>query len=284
MKFLIWISFLALLLNSCVDKPEVISYEQYKRLNAKMYYYENDTITKYYPDIAEATLNDSVLIISGMHKENNWFSLNTKKLITGTTYFNEFQYENGTDPNCALLIKVKNSYENEYLYCPPYSFLEITEINSKDKTISGRFKIDDIDTYFNNLPYSSSINPTYITQSCYLKVIDTNNSYYTGTYNTNRIDKPKSIIYSNFKYNKVFQSQFYYKENGTHTFTSKDHMYFSYENGDMKYSDPTNGTYVISDTIINKHSYKKYRFYMTLSNSNKTIQIKDGELLLYSFL
>lgn len=295
MRNLIGFIILLFILNSCVKEPNLISAQELQKQNAKLYCYDSYD-RKYYPDINIATLNDSAIAISvqfeniNSYRELN-FTMFTSKINVGKTFFNGSNYRDWA-------VSIYDTYNFSYSRENNNSgdFLEITEIDRVNKTISGNFKINTIfpnELYgeINKLPYSAQYSKYDIISSIKIQLDINDNdqtlsSFYNRFYITAFHSKIDAYIDQNIQleFNKPFAL-------GTHDFSYQDnelklHTYKEASNMVSRYYYYPVGTYTMSELIINEHKYKKIvidAYLSKYSNSylDQHLELNNVEILIY---
>ncbi len=287
MKKLFLFLWLPLLFFSCVKEPNIITMEDYNNRNAKLYYYYSKDYynTKFYPQIATATITDTALIISASYEDVNGYyddfniSIYTKNLTVDTTYFNSNDYNNwGITTSNDSYYDFSNYTEYTQENNSPDNYLVISEINSVNETISGMFYVNFYYGYFNELPYSNVVDSNFMLYSFALTPSNLNPNI---TYFVDRDEITYRAYYGSYYLEFILRSQY----NGIHNFSQyydlRYPVYTDNNNSLNTYDDPY-GTYTVSDYIMNNHNYKKVVINAEIKNAyGYTFNIQNAELLIY---
>jgi len=291
MKNIIIYNIVFLLLLSC-SKKEPVSVENEKEGLSLSYNCDPEQIIV--PLITSATLNDTVIIISTKYINNTGsdcqktmdFSIITDKVQNGTTYLNANSNINERGLYLQEGVLLINSHE---LDNDNYDYITITEIDNINKTISGNFAFFLIEGNFNKLHYSNQIDGNFLYYFAKIRLFAENDSLnISGSYQTDNIyiNNERLEIYLNNDLALEFNIDY---EIGIHNLYANDFLLIRVKNQDTNtfYWQPA-GRYIVSDTLIYNHNYKKIDIeanlteaYINGSFSNRILTIDNTEILIY---
>ena len=171
-------------------------------------------------------------------------------------------------------------------------YLNISEIDKVNNTVSGEFDFLSFNGKFNKLSYKDSFDEYFISNTAKVSLYDnTDNLNLSGNYaasfvtysGTNSVgiyfdNMRLSISPSTYPGSFDFENTYMY-------------LYTDYKNSDNKYTHPQ-GTYTVSDTIINNHDYRKiiidahfaYLDDDDYYNENNVILHINSEILIYKLI